>query len=151
MKPQWYFLNFFLFFWNFLLRVRLERNRTIVFIFSISQRFPLILAWNEATIVFYNFLNFFAICMEFSITHWVGTKRNHNLYFCLFLGHFRPIFAWKEATTVFFLIFCIFIAIFYEFSITHQVGTKRNDNFYFPRFSVYTNELWLERKPQWYF
>ena len=66
------FLNFFLFFWNFLLRVRLERNRMMVF------------TWNEAIIVFYNFLYFFAFCLEFSISHWVGTKRNDNLYFLTF-------------------------------------------------------------------
>ena len=40
MKTKRNFFNFFLFFWNFLLCVRLERNRTIVFIFSISRRFP---------------------------------------------------------------------------------------------------------------
>ena len=39
-KPQWYFFRFFLFFWNFQLRDRLEPNRTIVFIFTLSQRFP---------------------------------------------------------------------------------------------------------------
>ena len=42
MKPQWYFLIFLiflLFFWNFLLRVGLERNGTIIFIFSLSQPF----------------------------------------------------------------------------------------------------------------
>ena len=42
---------------------------------------PLILAWNEAIIVFYDFLNFFVICLEFSITHWVGTKRNETIIF----------------------------------------------------------------------
>ena len=41
MKPRRYFLKFFPFFWNFLLRGRLERNKTIVFIFSLSWRFPL--------------------------------------------------------------------------------------------------------------
>ena len=44
-----------------------------------------------------------------------------------------------------------FFVIFYEFSITRLVGTKRNDNFYFPSLSVYSNLLWLEMKPQWYF
>ena len=43
-KPQWYFFlsfyDFFLFFRNFLLRVRLEWNMTIVFTFSLSQRSP---------------------------------------------------------------------------------------------------------------
>ena len=43
MKPQWYFFKFFKIFpifWNFLLRVRLEWNMTIVFPFSLSQRSP---------------------------------------------------------------------------------------------------------------
>ena len=43
MKPQWYFFKFFKIFpifWNFLLRVRLEWNMTIVFTFSFSQRSP---------------------------------------------------------------------------------------------------------------
>ena len=43
MKPQWYFLIFlifWLFYWNFLLRVGLERSRTITFIFLLSHPFP---------------------------------------------------------------------------------------------------------------
>ena len=57
-------------------------------------------------------MNFFVIWLEFSITHWVGTKRNDNLYFCLFLGHFQPIFAWKEATIVYFKFFEFFLQFF---------------------------------------
>ena len=34
------FLNFLLFFWNFLSRVGLERNVMIIFIFSLSRPFP---------------------------------------------------------------------------------------------------------------
>ena len=43
MKPQWYFLIFWiflLFFWNFLLHIGQERNVTIIFIFSLSQPHP---------------------------------------------------------------------------------------------------------------
>ena len=80
MMRQWYFWIFLLLFWNFLLRVRLERNVTIIFIFSLSHPFPLILAWNEAIMVFLKFLNFFAIFLEFSISRRVGTKRNDSFY-----------------------------------------------------------------------
>ena len=34
------FLNFFAFFWNFLFRIGLVRNGTIIFIFSLSRSFP---------------------------------------------------------------------------------------------------------------
>ena len=80
MMRHWYFWIFLLLFWNFLLRVRLERNVMIIFIFSLSHHFPLILAWNEAIMVFLKFLNFFAIFLEFSISSRVGTKRNDNFY-----------------------------------------------------------------------
>ena len=43
-----------------------------------------ILAWNEAIVVFFNFLNFFAILLEFSITRRAGAKRNDNFYFLSF-------------------------------------------------------------------
>ena len=62
MKPQWIFLiflNFFLFFWNFPLLVRLARNMTIVFIFSRSQCFPPYfgLQWSHNSIL--QFFEFF--------------------------------------------------------------------------------------------
>ena len=80
MKPQWIFfifLNFFLFFWNFPLRVRLARNMTIVFIFSRSQRFPPYfgLKWSHNSIL--QFFEFF--CYLFGILYyalgWNETKR----------------------------------------------------------------------------
>ena len=43
--------------------------------------FKPILAYNEATLAFFNFLNFFAIFLEFSITHRVRIERKHNFYF----------------------------------------------------------------------
>ena len=87
MKSQWYSFNFFkflLFFWNFPLHVMLERNMTIVFILSLSQRFPPYFGLKLSYNCFYNSLNFFAICLKFSKPHWVGTKRNANLYFICF-------------------------------------------------------------------
>ena len=66
-------------------RVGTERNGTErQFLFSpfICLIQP-ILACNEATMVFFDFLNFFAIFLEFFITHRVGTERNDNIYFSL--------------------------------------------------------------------
>ena len=78
------FLNFLLFFWNFLFLVRHERNRTLILFSLFLSLFHPTLAWNEALIVFFNFLNFFAIFLEFSITRRVETKRNYNFYFLSF-------------------------------------------------------------------
>ena len=92
MEPQWYCLIFFNFFANFLefsitRQVRLGRNETIIFIFSLSH--PLStdfgLKWSHNDIFFY-FLNFVAIFLEFSITGQEGTKRNDNFYFLSFLA-----------------------------------------------------------------
>ena len=87
MKSQWYFLlflNFFLFFWNFLLRIGQERNGTIIFNSLFLLRCQPIFARNVFVLVFFNFLNFFVIFLEFSVTHRVGTKRNDNFYFLSF-------------------------------------------------------------------
>ena len=43
-----------------------------------------ILAWNEAVVVVLNFLNFFTIFLEFSITRRARMKRNDNFYFLSF-------------------------------------------------------------------
>ena len=87
-----------------------------------------ILVSNEAIIVFFNFLNFFAIF--FWILYFVscrnGTERNDSFLLCIFL----PILFWEEPIMVFFN-FLNFFAIFLEFSITRRVGTERTDNFYF--------------------
>ena len=55
------------------------------FLFSLfPSRFKPILAYNETTLVFFNFLNCFVIFLEFSITRRIGTKRNYNFYFLSF-------------------------------------------------------------------
>ena len=66
MRPYWYFLIFWillLFFWNFLFRVGLEQNETIIFIFSLSQPFPTYygLKWshNGIFLIFWIVLLFF--------------------------------------------------------------------------------------------
>ena len=96
--------------------------------------------------IFFNFYNFFAIFLEFSITRRVVTKLNENYLFSPFLGLFQLTLAWNEAIMVFFN-FLDFFAIFLEFSITRRVGTKGNENFYFPSFLDFSNLLWLEMKP----
>ena len=83
--------------------------------------------------VFFNFLNFFAIFLEFSITRRVGTERNDNFYFfsfsafsnlfrdnfyfLFFTSFLQPILALNESIMVFFKFLNIF-AIFLEISIT---------------------------------
>ena len=92
--------------------------------------------------VFFNFLNFFAIFLEFCITRHVGAER--KFLFSLFLGLFQPILASKEAIIVFFWFFEFFCYSF-GISITGQEGTKRNDNFYFPSFSAFPAYFGLKR------
>ena len=78
MKPQRYFLIFWLFYWNFLLRIGLERNgteRQFLFCYFPILLWP-ILASNESLMIFFNFYNFFATFLEFSIMRRVGTKCN---------------------------------------------------------------------------
>ena len=87
MKPQWYFLIswiFLLFFWNFLLSFGKERNKTIVFIILLSQLFPTYFGLERSRNGIFQFLNFFAIFMEFSLPGRVGTKRSDNFYFLSF-------------------------------------------------------------------
>ena len=68
MKSYWYFSIFWiflLFFWNFLFPIGKERNKTIVFIFSLSQPFPIYfgLEWGRNGI--FQFFEFF--CYFFGI------------------------------------------------------------------------------------
>ena len=139
-----------LFFSNFLLYVVLERNRPIIFIFSLSGHFSTYFCfkWSQNGILQF-FFNFFAICSEFSITHLVGTKRNETIIYIFSLSRpFPTNFCLKRSHNCIFFNFLNFFAIFYEFSITRRVGTKRNDNFYFSCFSVYSDLVRLEIKPQ---
>ena len=59
-----------------------------------------------------NFLNFFAICLEFSIRHWVGTKGNDNLYFLSFSAFSNQFMIEKKPYQFFFLISSIFLQFF---------------------------------------
>ena len=81
------FLNFFYYFFGIFFyelgRNETERQDLFSFFLDLFQPF---LALNEAIMVFFNFLNFFAVFLEFSITRQVGTERNDNFYFLSFLA-----------------------------------------------------------------
>ena len=85
-----------------------------------------ILVLNEVIMVLPNFLNFFAMVLEFSITRRVGTEWTDN-FNCHSIPHlFQPILTWNESIMVF-LNFLNFFANFLEFSIVGQVGMERNE------------------------
>ena len=59
----------------------------MVFLFSLFHGIlQPILAENEAIVVFFYFLNFFAIFLEFSISRRVGTEQNEMTIFILSLS-----------------------------------------------------------------
>ena len=88
MKPQLYFLIFLiflLFFQNFPLHIGQERGGTLIFIFSISQPFQTYFGLKcRHSGIFLNFLNFFAIFLEFSITPQVRMEWKDSFYFLSF-------------------------------------------------------------------
>ena len=88
--------------------------------------------------VFFDFLIFFSLFLEFSITCRVRTEWKDNFYFFLFLGLLQPILAWNEAITVSFNLLNFFAILFWIFSYASgRNGTKRNDNFYFLSLSLF--------------
>ena len=101
----------------------MRRVGTKIFIFSISRTSQLSLAWNEAVMVFFNFLNFFPIFLQFSITRRVGTKRNDNFYFPTFSA-FCNLFWLEMKPQPHVLIFLIFRLFYWNFLL--RVGLERN-------------------------
>ena len=130
----------------FLLCVRLERSGIIILFSLFLGLFQPIMAWNEATMVFLNFWNFFSMFLEFSITCRVGTKRNDNFRFPSFSAFFNVFWREMKPQWYSFNFFKIF-PTFLEFSITRQVGTEHDDSFYFLPFSAFPPLFWLEMKP----
>ena len=127
------FWIFLLFFCNFLLRDGLERNRTIFFIFSLSQPLPTYcgLKWSHYGISF-NILNFLAIFLEFCITRRAGTKGNNNFYFLSFLA-FSSVF-WLEMKSEWnFLIFWIFLLFFLNYVLRMWLERNGTITFIFSR------------------
>ena len=88
-KQQWcflIFLNFFATFFEFSITgwVGTHWNDFFCFFFSLFLGLPqLILAWKDATMVFFNFFEFFGIFFEFSITGQVGTHWNDFFFLSL--------------------------------------------------------------------
>ena len=122
-----------LFFWNFPLCIRYERNDNIYFC-SFSD-YSNLKAWNEAIMASFNFFNFFAIFLEFSITRRVGTERKDNFYFLSFTA-FSDLFCLKCSHNGIFLIFLLFLwnfqlrfgwersgMIIFIFSLSHHFPT----------------------------
>ena len=62
----------------------MERQYLFSFFLGLFQP---ILALNDATLTFFNFLNFFAIFFEFSITRQVQTGRNETIIFIFSFSH----------------------------------------------------------------
>ena len=90
----WFFLFFFSFFGIFYYPSGwkgMERQFLFFLFHGISQP---ILAWNEAIMVFFNFLIFFSLFLEFYISRRVGTERKDNFYFRSF-SSFSNLF-WLE-------------------------------------------------------
>ena len=73
--------------------------------------------------IFFNFFNFVAIFLEFSIMRRVGTELNDNYYFLSFSA-FCKILAWKDAIMVFFNFFN-FLLFFWNFLFRVRNGTAR--------------------------
>ena len=75
--------------------------------------------------VFLNFQNFLSICLEFSITHCVGTKRNETIIFIFSLSWpFPTNFCLKRSHNCVFLIFWFFLQFFMNFLL--RVWLERN-------------------------
>ena len=131
------FLFFCYFFWNFLLRISLELNGMMIFIYSLSQPFPTYygLKWSCYGIILIYWIVFLRFFWNFLLR--AGQEWNDIS---------QPILAWNEAIMVFFN-FLIFFSLFLEFYISRRVGTERKDNFYFRSFSCFSKLFWLEKKP----
>ena len=128
-------MNFFVIFLEFSISRGVGTKRNDTFYILFLGIFKPILAWNEAIVVFLNFLNFLTIFLEFSITRWERNGMEWQFLFSLFLCVLQPILAWNGAKMVFFNFLNVF-AIFLEFFISRRVETKRNDTFYILSFSA---------------
>ena len=94
--------------------------------------------------VFFNFLNFFALFFGIFYSGSSRKDRNNNCFFSLS----RPIptrFGLKLGLNG---VFLIFLPFFLEFSIQGRVGRIRTIIFFFLSFSTCPNLFWLEMKPE---
>ena len=122
------FFQFYCYFFGIFYYASSKDETKQYFLFSLSQSFPTyflfslflslfqpILAWNEAIKVFFNFLNFFAIFLEFSITVRVRTKRINSFFFLFFSVFSKLLWLEKKPKTNFW-IFWIFLLFFWIFN-----------------------------------
>ena len=85
------------------------------------------MASNESIAVIFNFLKFFVIFFEFSITHREGTERNGAI---IFIFSSAPNLFWFQMNPKwYFLIFLIFLLFFWNFLL--PVGLERNGTIIF--------------------
>ena len=91
-KGVFSFFEFFYYFFGIFYYASGKDETKRYFLFShFLILFQCILAWNEAIKVFFNFSNFFAIFLEFSITRQVRTKRN-DIFYLLFFSAFPNLY-----------------------------------------------------------
>ena len=114
------FCNFFGIFYYASCRNGTDRRFLFFLFLGIFQP---ILAWNEAIMVYFNFPNFMAIFLEFSISRLVGTERNDNFYFLSFPA-ISNLFWLERSTMVFFNFFNFFTIFFLNF--LSRVVEERN-------------------------
>ena len=97
-------------------------------------------AWKEAMMVLSNFLNFFAIFLEFPIPGWVETHRNEFCYFLSFSAF--PILFWLEMKLCWcFLIFWIFLLFFKIFYYGSVRNTSERFFFLFSLFHSFSQPI----------
>jgi len=97
--------------------------------------------------VFINFLNLFAIFLEFSITRRVGMKRNDNFYFLSFSA-FPNLFRLAIMPYEYLLLLRILLLFFWNFQLwVGWVGMDRNNMFHYLSFLAFFNVFWIEKKP----
>ena len=82
-----------------------------------------VLAWKEAIMMFFNFLNFFAIFVEFRITGWVGMDQNEIFFSLIFSASPVPLWLEKKPYWCFFNCFCYFSRI--PYSVSGWNGSER--------------------------
>ena len=70
----------------------MEQNDKFFFLSFLACPVP-VLAGKEAITMFFNFLNFFAVFLEFPIPGRVGMDRNKNIFFSLILSLSRAVLA----------------------------------------------------------
>ena len=134
-------MNFFAIFYYASGKDEKER-KFLFFVFIII--FQPILTWNEAIMVFYNFLNFFAIFLEFSTTSRFGTDRNDNFLYLSFVAFSNLFRIEMKPQWCFFEFFSYFFGIFNYASGRNE--TERQFLFSLS-LSAFSNLFWLEMKP----